>query len=279
MKMKNYLLLILIFMSFVANAQTNNGYASFIGDKFHGLKMASGETYDKATLVAGHRTLPYGTKVKVTNTNSGKEIIVTIKDRGPFVKGEIIEISRKAGETIGMAYGKKAPVRIQVVGAGATAVESENTAKGGNTPTSYSTKTKKPAPKPATKAPAKPKKVVKKAPAKPKPAAKAPAKAKASSGATKTTTKNTGVYKLGIQSVEKTGYGIQIGVFSDINVVIYKVKQLSAKGFSDVYYTKSGNGYKIILKNYATQAQASAYKKALKTKYGIDGFVVSFAEL
>ena len=101
--MKNYLMLILICMSFVATAQVNNskGYASFIGDKFHGLKMASGETYNKSALVAGHRSLPYGTRVKVTNNNNGKSVTVTIKDRGPFVKGEIIEISRKAGESIG----------------------------------------------------------------------------------------------------------------------------------------------------------------------------------
>ncbi|MFK7950285.1 MAG: septal ring lytic transglycosylase RlpA family protein [Saprospiraceae bacterium] len=283
--MKNYLMLILICMSFVATAQSNSGYASFIGDKFHGLKMANGETYNKNQLVAGHRSLPYGTKVKVTNTNNAKSIIVTIKDRGPFIKGGIIEISRKAGESIGMVYDKKVPVRIEVIGAGEVAMEtekkpaarsttpstySENTTKGGSTKS-----TPKATPKPATK-PTKP--VVKAKPAaKPKAAVKTSSK---SSGNTATATKtNTGVYKIGIQNVKKAGYGVQIGVFKDIDVVVYKVKDLTNKGFSDVYYTKSSNGYKIIIKNYSSYDQANAYKKALKAKYGINGFVVDFSKL
>lgn len=291
--MKNYLMLILICMSFVATAQSS-GYASFIGDKFHGLKMANGETYDKNSLVAGHRDLKYGTKVKVTNTNNARSIIVTIKDRGPFIKGGIIEVSRKAGESIGMVYDKKVPVRIEVIGAGEVAMETEtkpsarsttpatydeNTAKGGEiTPEPTPKPTPKPAAKPTTPKVAK----TTKTPAKPKAAVQSkPTKSSSkSSGKTATATKtNTGVYKIEIQNVQKAGYGVQIGVFKDIDVVIYKVKQLTNKGFSDVYYTKSSNGYKIIIKNYASYDQANAYKKALKTKYGIDGFVVDFSKL
>lgn len=282
--MKNYLMLILICMSFVATAQSNVGSASFIGDKFHGLKMANGETYDKNTLVAGHRSLPYGTKVKVTNTNNAQSVIVTIKDRGPFIKGGIIEVSRKAGETIGMVYDKKAPVRIEVIGAGEVAVETdEKPAARSTTPTTYDNTTKggettKPKPKPA-----KPKTTsttTAKAPAKPKAKPAAQPKPAKTSGKTATATKaNTGVYKVEVQSVQKAGYGVQIGVFNDIDAVLYKVKQLTNKGFTDIYYTKSGNGYKIILKNYANYDQANAYKKALKSKYGINGFVVEFAKL
>jgi rare lipoprotein A len=277
MKMKNYLWLILICMSFVANAQSS-GYASFIGDNYHKMKMASGESYDKTTLVAGHRTLPYGTQVKITNTSNGESVIVTIKDRGPFVKGEIIAISRAAGEAIGMVYDKKTPVRIEVVGAGTTTVATtttveeakeeipaprsvENTSKGGDIPKEYNTPTAKKETATSTKAA-------------PKPAKKAPKPAVNTS---------TGVFKADIINQPKTGYGVQIGVFSDLNAVVDKVRQLKAIGFSEVYFTSDTNGgkttYKIIIGNYQNQNQATAYKNALRSKYKLDGFVVNFSEL
>lgn len=273
--MKNYLWLILICMSFVANGQSS-GYASFIGDNFHRIKMASGETYDKTTLVAGHRTLPYGTQVKVTNTSNGESVIVTIKDRGPFVKGEIIAISRAAGEAIGMVYDKKVAVRIEVVGAGTTTVATtttepkeeipaprsvENTSKGGDIPKEYNAPTAKKETATTTKAA-------------PKPAKKAPKPV---------ANPTTGVFKADIINQPKTGYGVQIGVFSDLNAVIDKVKQLKAIGFSEVYFTSDTNAgkttYKIIIGNYQNQNQAAAYKNALRTKYKLDGFVVNFSEL
>jgi rare lipoprotein A len=282
MKMKNYLLLILICMSFVANAQSNTGYASFIGDKFQNLKMASGETYDKGTLVAGHRTLPYGTQVKVTNSNNGLSVIVTIKDRGPFVKGEIIEISRTAGEALGMIYDKKAPVRIEVVGAGTTTVATttttveetakprstttdENTTKGGrDIPKEYNTTTTKPKAETTE--------------AKPAPAKSTWKPAKKSAAAS-----GTGIYKADILNQAKSGYGVQIGVFSDLNGVIDKITQLKAIGFTDVFFTIDTQGgkttHRVIIGNYPAQDQADAYKKALRSKYKLDGFVVDFSEL
>ncbi len=281
--MKNYLWLILICMSFVATAQSNNGYASFIGDKFHGLKMASGEPYDKSTLVAGHNTLPYGTKVKVTNKNNGESVVVTIRDRGPFVTGEIIALSHHAGEAIGMVYNKRAPVSIEVVGAGETSIVAEtkpeakpaprevveNTSKGEDIPAQYNEPTKKTEVKPAVaKAP------TRSAPSKPKPA---------KTTASGVVSGKTGVYKIDIQNFERKGFGVQIGSFSDLDAVIAKVKQLKEKGFQEVYYVESVSGstttYKIVISNYPTQDQANSYKKALKVKYGIDGFVVDFSEI
>jgi rare lipoprotein A len=276
MKMKNYLLLILICMSFLANAQSNTGAASFIGDKFHNMKMASGETYDKTTLVAAHRSFPYGTQVKVTNSNNGQAVIVAIKDRGPFMTGEIIGLSRAAGEQIGMIYDKNASVRIEIVGAGGTtiattksvveeevakprAATTENSAKGGNdTPKEYNTTTTKSKVETAPKSTWKPTKK-------------------------STATISTGVFKADILNQPKTGYGVQIGVFSDLNGVVDKITQLKAIGFTDVYFTIDTNAgkttHKVIIGNYPNQDQATAYKKALRSKYKLDGFVVDFSEL
>jgi rare lipoprotein A len=250
MKMKNYLLFILICTSFVAKTQTNSGYASFIGDKFHGLKMANSETYDKTKLIAGHRSLPFGTKVKITNTNNAQSVIVTIKDRGPFVKGEIIEVSRSAGEAIGMVYDEKAPVRIEVVGTEEIAVTTEKPVQTAPTVTSTSTVKEK---TPRTKSVSAPKKAT------PKP-------------------KDTGFYKVDIKGMQKNGYGVQVGLFNDMESVMTKINELAATGFTDIFYLKSDNGYKIILKNYPNYDQANAYKNALKLKYKINGFVVELSE-
>ena len=75
---------------------SGSGKASFYGDKFHGKKTASGETYDMHDMTAAHKTLPFGTKVKITNANNGKSVVVEITDRGPFTKGREIDLSRKA---------------------------------------------------------------------------------------------------------------------------------------------------------------------------------------
>ncbi|MFT5835111.1 MAG: rare lipoprotein A [Cognaticolwellia sp.] len=270
MKMKNYLSLILICMSFIASAQSANGFASFIGDEFHKLKMASGETYDKTTMVAQHRDLAYGTKVKVTNNNNGETVIVTIKDRGPFMKGEIIGLSHAAGKALGMVYGgKKAPVRIEVVGAGNTVIATDSEPKARSTTAENTTKRKTEVEeynKPTGKLT--PKKAAVSTPK------KAPKKAWSSS---------TGIYKADIMDQPKKGYGVQVGVFSDMNTVIERVMALKTKGFNDVFFTiDTENGktsYKIILGNYDSQAKASSYKKNLKAKFRINGFIVNFVEL
>lgn len=88
------------------------GVASFYHDKFHGRKTASGQTYNKHVLSAAHRTLPLGSKVRVTDTSSGKSIVVKVNDRGPFVKGRIIDLSRSAAQELGMI--KKGLTRVEV---------------------------------------------------------------------------------------------------------------------------------------------------------------------
>ncbi|MFG6687428.1 septal ring lytic transglycosylase RlpA family protein [Mariniflexile sp. HNIBRBA6329] len=73
-----------------------NAHASYYHDKFNGRKTASGEKFDNNLYTAAHKTLKFGTKVKVTNTVNGESVIVTVNDRGPFVKGREIDLSKKA---------------------------------------------------------------------------------------------------------------------------------------------------------------------------------------
>jgi rare lipoprotein A len=80
-------------------------HASYYGDRFHGRRTASGRIYDMHKLTAAHKKLPFGTKVKVTNVANGKSVIVEITDRGPFVRGREIDLSKKAFFTIASSSG------------------------------------------------------------------------------------------------------------------------------------------------------------------------------
>lgn len=94
------------------------GIASWYGNPYHGRRTASGEVYDMRKLTAAHQTLPFGTRVKVTNLENRRTIEVRINDRGPFVKGRIIDLSRKAAEELRMVGPGTAPVRLEVLSPG-----------------------------------------------------------------------------------------------------------------------------------------------------------------
>ena len=92
------------------------GMASWYGEPYHGRRSASGEIYDMNALTAAHRTLPFGTVVRVERRDTGASVTVRITDRGPFVAGRIIDLSRAAAERLDMIGVGVAPVRLEVVG-------------------------------------------------------------------------------------------------------------------------------------------------------------------
>ncbi|OLU32456.1 hypothetical protein BVH03_07260 [Pseudomonas sp. PA15(2017)] len=89
------------------------GKASYYGRAHHGNRTASGERFDQNALTAAHRALPFGTQVKVTNLNNNRSVVVRINDRGPFARGRIIDVSRKAAEALDMIRSGVAPVRVE----------------------------------------------------------------------------------------------------------------------------------------------------------------------
>ena len=91
------------------------GDASYYADSLNGNKTASGELYDKNALTAAHRTLPFGTKVKVTFLKTGKSVDVVINDRGPYAKHRIIDLSRAAATKIGLIDAGHGTVRLDVI--------------------------------------------------------------------------------------------------------------------------------------------------------------------
>ncbi len=91
------------------------GEASYYGEELAGNHTASGERFDPGKLTAAHRTLPLGTRLRVTNTRNGQSVIVRVNDRGPFAKRRVLDVSKAAARRLGMLARGTAPVRIELL--------------------------------------------------------------------------------------------------------------------------------------------------------------------
>ena len=110
------LLCILALMSSCGRNVVESGKASYYADKYEGRKTANGEIFDQSKTTAAHKTLPFGTKVTVKNLKNGKTVNVRINDRGPFVAGRIIDLSKKAAKEIDLVQAGVANVQIKYKG-------------------------------------------------------------------------------------------------------------------------------------------------------------------
>lgn len=93
------------------------GLASWYGQRHQGHPTASGEIYDTSKLTAAHRTLPFGTRLRVTNVENGRSVVVRVNDRGPWVKDRVLDVSMAAARALGMVGDGVARVEIVVLGA------------------------------------------------------------------------------------------------------------------------------------------------------------------
>ena len=98
-----------------AALRVEQGQASYYAARFHGRRTASGERYDHQALTVAHRTLPFGTVLRVTNERNGRTITVRVNDRGPHIRGRIVDLSGAAARELGVIRSGTAPVRIEVV--------------------------------------------------------------------------------------------------------------------------------------------------------------------
>lgn len=115
---KTSTLLVCFCIAFSALANDNyyaNGKASYYADKFHGRLTSNGEVFHQDSLTCAHRTLPFGTLLKVTNKDNGKEVVVRVNDRGPFIGGRIVDLSRCAAKRLGMLKQGVAQVEVKEI--------------------------------------------------------------------------------------------------------------------------------------------------------------------
>lgn len=107
---------LLVFLSSCAGGRfAEEGKASYYSNKLAGRKMANGEKYNPKKLTAAHKTLPFGTRIKVTNLETRKSVKVKVTDRGPFAPGRIVDLSYSAANKVDMIQAGVAPVKLKVV--------------------------------------------------------------------------------------------------------------------------------------------------------------------
>lgn len=99
----------------IGHGRVQEGMASWYGQEFHGRKTSSGEPYDMQRLTAAHPTLPLGTLVRVTNLENHRTVVVRINDRGPFVKGRVIDLSYAAARVLDMVEQGTCRVRLEIL--------------------------------------------------------------------------------------------------------------------------------------------------------------------
>ncbi len=298
-KLRHFSLLFFLSFCFITlHAQAEEyGMASQYGDEYNGSATASDESYDKNKLTAGHKTYPFGTKVRVTRLDNKKSVVVRINDRGPYFKGRVIDLSGRAAASLDMNPDDILEVKLEVLGKNGKSTSKPKVVQKPVVP-----KATIPVKKPEVAKIAKPKTTVppKK---KPTPAASEPIvitpKGKAKAVAVKQETVEatpefelvTGngynaydLYKVELTRPAKKGYGVQIGVFSDYDNTMKKVAELQGKWFKNILMSveKGEAGkkkYKIILGPFPDMATATSYKKHAKKNKKISGFVVNLEDI
>ncbi|KXX65106.1 septal ring lytic transglycosylase RlpA family protein [Marichromatium gracile] len=99
----------------LVEASVSEGVASYYADRFNGRLTASGVRFDMHALTAAHRTLPFGTRVRVKNKDNGRSVVVTINDRGPYIDGRSIDLSKGAARALGMLHTGLARVELRIL--------------------------------------------------------------------------------------------------------------------------------------------------------------------
>ena len=111
-----FLLIIGIPPAVASEIYVAKGRASWYGTTAHGKQTANGEIYNKFALTAAHKGLPFGTVVRVKNMKNGKQVLVRVNDRGPYAKGRILDVSRRAAEVLKMVHSGVVPVTMEIIG-------------------------------------------------------------------------------------------------------------------------------------------------------------------
>jgi rare lipoprotein A len=286
--------------------QPEFGLASFYDDSFQGSLTAYNVKYNKSDLTTSHKTYPYGTKLRVTRLDNKKSVIVTVIDKGPYMKGRIVDLSRRAAQELGMIEAGTAEVKVELyqkaskTEAAPTTTIANNTTKpksSTDVPESFDKDTRTtidPPSRPVSTNPSTTKTTVK-----PTSTTKTAANTKkvASTVKDKTTEKGVaparlvkqdykeyGLYKIQLERPVKKGYGVQVASLASYESVMKQIADLQAKSFTNILVsaekgTKNKPVYKVILGPQTTEAAATSYKASLKKRYKINGFVVNLEEL
>jgi rare lipoprotein A len=252
------------------------GKAGYYADSLHGRKTSSGEKYDKNLLTCAHKSLPFGTKIRVTRLDNKHSVIVKVNDRGPFAEGYVVDVSRKAAEELGLIRAGSARVKIEVVEKPAPAASKAPSASAAKTASSAATQLVRPAQySTATKQPAT--LTAKGAAATNDPTPAEPVKA--------APPRKSELFKVDISNLEKKGYGIQVNTLNDADNVLPVIRKLRKDWPGKVMVTVERdeatdvNTYRVILGPYTERNAADAQQKLAERRGYKKCFVVDLAEV
>lgn len=293
----------------IAQGDEEYGKASFYSDDFQGGTTAYGDTYDKNEMTCSHKRHPYGTRLRVTRLDNGKSVQVKVIDKGPYIKGRVVDLSRRAAEQLGMDVNserndrdEEIEVKVSVVGRSSSQAPStpreelvETTpAPPAERPESYDT----PAATPANTSPAVAERSTPPASEEqeeePQPTSKpAEAEEKAAPQETQESVAKAndrfslvgddyspyGLYRIVLEKPNSAKFGVQVASLSNYQNVLKQVAQLQAKWFDDILISIEPGAnntptYKIILGPFDTQKEAQHYQESLQSRYNMKGFVV-----
>jgi rare lipoprotein A len=291
--MRNLHLFLSVAMCFIAislSATQEYGMASVYSPKFQGSKTANGETFNHNGFTAAHRTLPFGTLIRITRTDNGKSVVVRINDRGPFVSERITDISKAAASKLKISGDfDEVRVKLEVVNDKKSASGSVESSKGLAVPVSdrpksvpmpdnYETVTAKGVEERTVPREYRNTSIKKSTPT--------PSVKTASNTSNSLTTLNNipkgynkyGLYAVKMNNEKSKGYAVQVASLTTHSSMMNKVSHLKEKSFDNVLVNivKGNDGdpdYKILLGPFDNIAQAETYLKGVKKK-NVDGFVV-----
>ncbi len=272
MKPKIFLTYLFVIFCLSASYAVEYGMTSMFSDNFHGKKTASGELYDVNKMTAAHKSLPFGSRIRITRLDNKQSIIVRVNDRGPYTKGRVVEISRKAAREIGLTEGE-IKVKVELVSTEddeakpkpAPVVFEDEPTK--TVPKAVAIKTADKKPKPEVKPLPKPAEIA------PKPVAVKPAP-KEDEGKLKAGD----LMKIQVAKPDREGFGVQVLSMANYDAAIKKIADLEEDFFKNILLFSDKTGekpmYKIILGPFPDITTAETYKKSAKKKK-LDGFVIN----
>lgn len=280
-----------IFLSAAAgiSAQDNEewGLASYYSDDFQGRETAYGIKYDKTKLTAAHKRHPAGTRLRITRLDNNKTVIVSVIDKGPYIKGRVVDLSMAAAQQLGIVQDGVAEVKVEVVGRSSAQPEpekkKEETAatapKKAEVPTAYDN-------------PESAKRIASPEAEKKTPAATAQTQEKAADSKRATVNRTRlvredyqkyGLYRIVLERPGGKGFGVQVASLGNYENVFRQVADLQAKWFDNILISIEPSFeqpvYKIILGPFDSESAAETYRKNLVSKHKIKGFVVNLSDI
>lgn len=282
-----------VFVSFTVshaqNKQTEFGKCGYFADAVQGRQTANGERYDKTLLTASHKSLPFGTNIRVTRLDNKKSVVVRINDRGPFMDGYVVDVSRKAAETLGLLRDGVAKVKIEVVDAPPATAQPVAHSAGAKTlpasleqPTATASTSRVSSASDATAQLVKPKPGA--APAV-TPTAYSTVSSPKPQVAPLTATpppapKVSELYQIEIKAVPSKSFGLQLAVLSNSENLFQEINKLQTTWPGKVIVSHDATGaaatFKLILGPYATRKEAEAQQSKASAKGHKKSFVVEF---